>query len=772
MDNFYMAPRDVENEKNCYFRAVRILNSERPATIDIAVESYYILYINGKVIGRGPARGTRRHNYFDSYEISEYLYPGKNVIALLICCMNIPTYIAVPAQPAFWIRLDGTSQVPADWHVFLASDWRKDTPIYTAQTGFAEWRDMRMEPIGWMSGKGVSDWPAAVKIPADSAIYLKKLLPRGIPPLQETVLPPVDIPVKASVKRVDNLDVPEIAKLLMEEEHFAIEQKRMDGFNEWMCGNRTDFVLQPGPDGEGIALVFDFGAEIIGRFELEIAGRDDAVVDICYEEELWNNRLKAVAHSYNFADRYALRDGRQIIGNTISERGFRMVQIVVRNFKEPMTVRSVRAIKAVYPYIKRSSFTCDDFMLNKIWEACGETLSTCTTDIFIDCPWRERAFWVCDLMVENMTSLEFFGASSIHQRALRMIFSDARDNGLVPGVCPYPEVHDRNILPATNLYMPLIMRDYLLHSGDLNLIRELLPEVFKIFDAVEAWSDNEGLITAPENVWNLIDWSFSMTGVSLEGKNTALLNYLYVTAIETALDLAVLAGVSVDEAKYRTRAAQTAESADRRFFKPGENRLADCLETDGKPSEHSSQLTHAIALLSGQVPDVRRKSYEAALNDNKILTPELYLSYFAFRAMRLCGQETVVLERIRKYWGAIVESGSPTIWEAGVHQKGKKAFNNAGSLCHGFATAPVDFIQTVILGVEPLTPGFTKFRISPKACGLKFAQGRIPTPHGNIHVRWDSNGTGLQVKLDVPPDTIAVCDDKRFFAAGLHEFTL
>lgn len=70
MEDLWMAPAGCQTQKNCYFRAVKIMNDEKPTTIDIAAESYYILYVNGKTVGRGPARGTRRQNYFDTFEVS------------------------------------------------------------------------------------------------------------------------------------------------------------------------------------------------------------------------------------------------------------------------------------------------------------------------------------------------------------------------------------------------------------------------------------------------------------------------------------------------------------------------------------------------------------------------------------------------------------------------------------------------------------------------------------------------------------------------------
>jgi hypothetical protein len=316
-----------------------------------------------------------------------------------------------------------------------------------------------------------------------------------------------------------------------------------------------------------------------------------------------------------------------------------------------------------------------------------------------------------------------------------------------------------------------MLRDYLLRSGDLILIRELLPEVVRIFETFEKWFDADGLIAPPENLWNFFDWSFEMTGVSLNGKKSSLLDYLYIIALKSFLELVSLAGLEWDIEKYRSRLEKAGANLERIFFRTEDNRLADWIE-GADQSGHSSQLAHALALLSGECSETNRKHLEAALCDQNILIPELYLHFFVFQAMRLCGQEAAALERIKKYWGPIVESGSPTIWEMGVHGKGKAAIDGNASLCHGFATAPVDFFQTALLGVEPLKPGFAEFRLSPTPCGLKFAEGRVPTPTGNIHIRWEAHENELQVDLDVPPGTQAVCTDGRTFAAGKHQFAL
>nr|MDO8118269.1 hypothetical protein [Candidatus Sigynarchaeota archaeon] len=53
------------------------------ATISITVDSRYKLFVNGAYVGRGIYRCNRFNWYYDEYDISSMLRPGKNVIAIL-----------------------------------------------------------------------------------------------------------------------------------------------------------------------------------------------------------------------------------------------------------------------------------------------------------------------------------------------------------------------------------------------------------------------------------------------------------------------------------------------------------------------------------------------------------------------------------------------------------------------------------------------------------------------------------------------------------------
>lgn len=61
--------------------------------------------------------------------------------------------------------------------------------------------------------------------------------------------------------------------------------------------------------------------------------------------------------------------------------------------------------------------------------------------------------------------------------------------------------------------------------------------------------------------------------------------------------------------------------------------------------------------------------------------------------------------------------------------------------------------MTHVLGITPVRPGFTQWMVRPVlGGGLTWAAGHVPTPSGEIHVRWEvvtSSGIGQQMRLYV-----------------------
>ena len=390
-------------------------------------------------------------------------------------------------------------------------------------------------------------------------------------------------------------------------------------------------------------------------------------------------------------------------------------------------------------------------------------------------------FFTNDLVVENRIALELFFAPELHKHALEMILSEAGENGMIYSFCP---AHDLlccginlAVILSANLTMPLVLRDYWMRTGDSATVKTYYPALEKLMESFRSRLSPEGLIDPPD-CWNFFDWSYEMNGSAFSRTRTSLLNYLYVMALRAMEKLAPAAGhcyPGCSEADLILKATTAA------FYDPAANRIADAQKSDippellerlgvpagGKRTSRFSRLPHALAILAGEDPALAI----GGLMDESLLTPDLFYWFFMLQAMELAGKNSEAFRNIQKYWSPMLDTGTPTLWEAAVHVPGKSSFGGTGSVCHGFSSAPVDFMQRKILGVEPLEPGFLRFSVDPWCGSLSFAQGRVPTPYGAIRISWKRKKDLLEVDLHVPAGTAAVTPAGEF-AAGNHTFEI
>lgn len=796
----WIAPRSAKENNSSYFRARKsfeLTAVPTRAVLHIAAESIYRLFVNGILVGRGPVRGVANTNFFDSYDIARHLLPGKNWIAVKVHTPGkLPSFKYSPSEPGVLIQSDDLQiKTDSSWQVQVATEHKPDAPQYTFQIGPAEWKDLRTEPLKWQTGEDKGTWEAATVLHENEKIGGKSLLGRDIPALVESRFAPVDVPVVALTPPLADTNDTAIAVLMTNETHRPLPAPI--NISPLLSTEAEPVVINPPGDGSGVTLILNFVREFNGAFELDIEGPAGTIVDIGQEEQLVNGRLNLVLFGYRFADRYILRDGRQVIGNEFAERGFRLIQIALRNFNKPIKIHSATGINYLYPYVNRGSFVSSDNALNQLWKVCGETLRICTTDTIVDCPWRENACYLNDMIVEVVTSLQAFGDPRALARGLKLSALQRRSDDLFPAVVPSGKVegmtlqqsHDHMVLTAGNLTFPLILDEFYDYTGDRALCTDLAEQMIPMLDRFASWEDSDGIARPPEHIWNFIDWSYPL---DLKGHQSSALEWLRVMSLEATARLLKKLHPGRDVIKLTSKAKQLAAAIEKRFWNAEEQYYTEGMRTaleytkleadqskvvDVKLDEKNSkplvtELAQAYAILSGHLPEARKQQLAAALNSRKLLSPDLFMHHFVLRALVATGHTQQAFDRIHEFWTPIVNSGSPTIWEMGVQSKGKDAFEGAGSLCHGFATTPIDFMQAAVLGIRPTDAGFSRCTFAPHPVNLTQAQGRIPTPHGNLHVAWTREGKSVKAELTIPNGVTVEVAGGKSLGAGKHSVTV
>ena len=83
-------------------------------------------------------------------------------------------------------------------------------------------------------------------------------------------------------------------------------------------------------------------------------------------------------------------------------------------------------------------------------------------------------------------------------------------------------------------------------------------------------------------------------------------------------------------------------------------------------------------------------------------------------------------------------------------------YDGFDSLAHGWSTGPVSILTRHTLGVRPLAPGYSTVLVAPQPGPVHRAEGRVPTPVGNLDVSWHREGAVFSLSLLVPDGMRAV----------------
>ena len=60
------------------------------------------------------------------------------------------------------------------------------------------------------------------------------------------------------------------------------------------------------------------------------------------------------------------------------------------------------------------------------------------------------------------------------------------------------------------------------------------------------------------------------------------------------------------------------------------------------------------------------------------------------------------------------------------------------SLCHAWGASPIYLLGKYYLGIQPVKAGYAEFSITPTLGGLKWMEGTVPTPNGELKLYMDA----------------------------------
>ena len=170
-------------------------------------------------------------------------------------------------------------------------------------------------------------------------------------------------------------------------------------------------------------------------------------------------------------------------------------------------------------------------------------------------------------------------------------------------------------------------------------------------------------------------------------------------------------------------------------------------------SRSTSQHTSFLAILYDVVEpdhlaDARRNLLDPPPGMVGIGSP--FAGLYLYEALEKLGLEDRIVAEIYRNYLPMLEAAT-TVWES--FPSGTTGSNGfpTRSHCHAWLSAPSYFLNRIVLGIKPTSPGGRTIRISPQLCGLTWARGSVATIRGAVSVSWRLSGErALEVTCQAP----------------------
>ncbi|MTV37731.1 alpha-L-rhamnosidase-related protein [Duganella radicis] len=471
-------------------------------------------------------------------------------------------------------------------------------------------------------------------------------------------------------------------------------------------------AIQRGPH----SVLVDFGQETIGFIKLSKL-KGNGKLSLYYgespEEALSTGTCETLDHYTINAN-----DGDFIAG---ASRALRYVNI---EFDPGVGFDEVSLLYEYLPVTPRGTFRSSDDQLNRIWDVAMRTLELNTREFFIDGIKRDHWVWSGDaVQAYLMNYYAFFDSDTVKRTTWALRGADPVDMHL-------------NTILDYSLYWFIGIRDYYQYTGDAAFVKSIYPRMVSLMNFVLARGNANGMLEGLPGDWVFVDWA----DMPKDGELSTI-QLLLARSLEAMADCAALARDEAHAAAYRQMATALRHKIMATFWDT-QRQVFVHARKDGRLNRLVTRHPAMFALMFGYLDDAQAAAVRrnVLMNDTvqKITTP--YMRFYELAALAESGRHDYVTAQIKDYWGGMLRDGATCFWEQyDPKVKGPERYAMYGkpfgmSLCHAWGASPLYLLGKYYLGVKPTQPGYAAYIVEPKLGGLRWIEGKVPTPRGDIAV--------------------------------------
>lgn len=716
------------------------------AVLRIASSGLYRATVDGRFLGHGPARAGHDSFRIDELPLKEFAAAVTQVIGIEVAASAASSYYFVK-QPAFLqAEIVSGDKVLAVTQDFQAIDLHpvvvRKVPRYSYQRTFIE--AFRPTP-GWHAAwRTAPKWQeGTLKLVATPAV---DLITRGVPYPDFKV---VESKCIASGEFRVRGDAPKRA-------YYGFHPLGYGDFPEAELEARPDLLmsslettsLKEGSAGSviepGTFLLHDFGTNLSGFLGFKLRVEKPARLLATFDE------LRTGPHGSVDSHRLQCVNAIQIdlpAGTyeleTLEPYTQRYLQLYA--FDGAITVERSYLRELAHPHADLATFSCSDPRFNAIFEAARQTFRQNATDIFMDCPSRERAGWLCDSFFTGRVEHALTGASAVERNFLENYLLPAKFPGIVPGMLPmcYPsDPYKGDYIPNWAMWFLMELEEYQARTADRELINRLQPRVEALLEFFKRFENSDGLLEKLDG-WIFVEWSEANKFVQDVNYPT---NMLYAAALAAASRI-----YQKEEWRNKAmalRATINEQSFDGSYYRDHAKRLPDG-KLDVRP-ERTEVCQYYAFFFGAATPASRPKLWKSLVEEfgparretkaHPAIFPcnQLPGNMLRMEILSRYGETARIHDEALGYWNMMAAT-TGTLWE---HDKPQASCN------HGFASHAAVVLRRDILGLRVIDPQAKTVEFAIPNHPLQECRGSFPTADGNIVVEWKRDGS--KPKLTLP----------------------
>ena len=692
--NTFVAAKPVwaegrETERNLTLAFREVIESERvdEAYIRLTASCDYRLRINGLFVAHGPCVAAHDYYRMDCIDIKPYLQAGKNVVGIEVAGYNDDNYYLLN-QPSFLqaeIEINGKT-VAATGSGFEAYDLRQrkqNVPEFSFQRPHIEYYILSDDFEQWLTD---AEWQGAEAL-KQAEQPTKKILAR----------------------HVEYPDYSMHNASPIQNDIYAFE-----------C-NSTGFL--------GIKVKVEEPTRLQVRFDevLDSNGNVDCKRLIC-----------------NAFIIYELQPGEYTI-ESFEPYTMKYVQAIVDSGK--CSVQRVYIRDYCNSDVNRATFASDNKDLNRLFEAARETFRQNALDIFMDCPSRERAGWLCDSYFTSRVAFDLSGDTQIERNFVQNYLLPEKfkhiDEGMLP-MC-YPSEHpNKNHIPNWAMWFVLQLEEYLHRSGDRQMVDDAKDRIYALIDYFKPFLNEDGLLERLTR-WVFVEWSHA---------NDLVQDVSYPSNMLYAQMLEVAGRLYNDEAlcqqANRIRETIRKQSFDGEYFIDNAIRGKDGgLKLSG---EHTEVCQYYAFYTNTATPESHPELWKRLRDEfgpvrkQTNAYPDVHFAnafvgnYMRNELLSRQGLSAQILSETVDFYLPMVEL-TGTLWEN---------MTTVASCNHGFASHIAHVLYRDVLGVYDISPTEKRVVLRMIDSGLQQCKGSIPVGDESVDVEWTKENGKFVVTLALP----------------------